>query len=391
MSASRVLIVICLAASLLMIGVGMIVALLPQRVLDLSGSMQSVSYLASVFALSYLLSQMPIGNLSDRFGAKTFLVFGYIFCSLSGLMFFAAESAEAIFLGRFVQGIGEAPVWALGPALLSLAYPHAKGKVIGLYNASIHAGLTAGPLLGILLAQERPEISAFLLFAGLCLCAGMIVLAFLPSTGTASLSSLGESPRLKELGQLLTVGGPLRTLCGVLLYGAGYGIFISVLPAYLALSQDFDQTATGILFALFYVATSISQLIAGPLSDRHGRHAYMISGLLCAAIGYSTFPFLTYPLVYVPLALASFGLGVFCVSSLAYLNDSVPHSLKASVSSCYYLAWGLGYFAGPLVIGIADGLVGPTAGYTAFATLVAVQAAVLWHHSKSGGGKSNQV
>lgn len=52
MSGLRFLFVVSLAASLLMIGVGMIVALLPQRVLDFSGSLQSGGHVASVFALS---------------------------------------------------------------------------------------------------------------------------------------------------------------------------------------------------------------------------------------------------------------------------------------------------------------------------------------------------
>ena len=76
MSGFRFLIVISLAASLLMVGVGMIVALLPQHILDFSGSLTSVGYLASFFALSYLAVQLPTGALADRLGAKPFLVLG---------------------------------------------------------------------------------------------------------------------------------------------------------------------------------------------------------------------------------------------------------------------------------------------------------------------------
>jgi hypothetical protein len=41
-------------------------------------------------------------------------------------------------MGRFLQGIGEMPIWALAPAMLSLQYADTKGKVIGLYNVSLH-------------------------------------------------------------------------------------------------------------------------------------------------------------------------------------------------------------------------------------------------------------
>ena len=146
MSQYRLLIVISLSAALLMVGVGMIVPLLPQRIISLSGSMQNVGYLASFFALSYLLLQLPIGTMADRLGIKPFLVLGYLCCGISGLVYFFADSTDTIFWGRIIQGAGEAPIWALGPALLSLAYPDAKGRVIGIYNAAIHAGLTLGPL-----------------------------------------------------------------------------------------------------------------------------------------------------------------------------------------------------------------------------------------------------
>ena len=113
---------------------------MPQRILDFSGSLTSVGYLASFFALSYLAVQLPTGALADRLGAKTFLVLGYALCCISGFVFFSAGSPEMLFLGRFIQGAGEAPVWALRPALLSLAYPLAKGKVIGIYNAASTRG-----------------------------------------------------------------------------------------------------------------------------------------------------------------------------------------------------------------------------------------------------------
>jgi MFS family permease len=144
-----------LAVFLLMLGIGMVMALLPQRIIDLSGSASKVGCLASAFAVSYLFLQLPMGRLADRYGFKLFLALGYLLCALTGLLYIAAESPEVIFLGRLLQGAGEAPVWALAPALLSVLYPTAKGRTIGVYNASLHLGLTAGPLLGIFVAPGR--------------------------------------------------------------------------------------------------------------------------------------------------------------------------------------------------------------------------------------------
>jgi MFS family permease len=180
-----------LAVFLLMLGVGMIMALLPQRIIDLSGSASEVGYLASAFALSYLFLQVPMGRLADRYGFKLFLVLGYLLCALTGLLYFAADSPKVIFLGRLLQGAGEAPIWALAPALLSLLYPAARGRTIGMYNASLHLGLTAGPLLGILVAPARAENQAFLFFAAVCLTGAAILFFFLQGGSTGQTHERG--------------------------------------------------------------------------------------------------------------------------------------------------------------------------------------------------------
>lgn len=367
----NILLLLSSAAALLMIGVGLIVALLPARILDLAGSMQEVGLLASVFAISYLLAQMPVGYLADRIGAKPLLVFGYLVTAVSGIVFYLATSTEMIYVGRFIQGLGEAPIWALGPALLSQAYPRAKGRAIGIYNAAVHFGLSLGPLLGIFWFSQQSGGQPFLLFAALSIFGGMLLWRFLPRT-TLATREIAQVPSVRDLLKLLSRRTPAVTLAGVVIYGAGYGICISVLPATLAVDMDFDVVSNGIYFVLFYLAISVSQLIVGPLSDRYGRQVFMAAGLLMAAVGFFSFTHFSQPLIFVPLTLASFGLGVFCVSSLAYLNECVPAALRSTVSACYYLAWGLGYFLGPLLAGQLGG------GFVWVALLMSIEVGAIY-------------
>jgi MFS family permease len=96
-----------LAVFLMMIGVGMIVAILPQKVMTLTGSGATVGYLASAFALSYIALQVPIGHFADQLGFKVFLVMGYVLCCVTGILFYYASSANLIFVGRLLQGVGK--------------------------------------------------------------------------------------------------------------------------------------------------------------------------------------------------------------------------------------------------------------------------------------------
>ena len=153
----------------------MIVVLLPQRIIEITDSGDSVGFLASAFAISYILFQVPIGNLVDKIGFKIILVGGYFLCSLAGILFFYSDKSGFIFIGRFLQGLDEVPVWALAPALLSIKYPLIKGKAIGAYNAVFHMGLTIGPALGILLHHIWPSDRAFLLYGVLCFAGAIVV------------------------------------------------------------------------------------------------------------------------------------------------------------------------------------------------------------------------
>jgi MFS family permease len=72
------------AAFIQMVGVGLIVALLPSKVIALSGTMANVGLIASAFAVPFVLLQLPVGNLGDRFGHKRFLVAGYVIAGLTG-------------------------------------------------------------------------------------------------------------------------------------------------------------------------------------------------------------------------------------------------------------------------------------------------------------------
>ncbi len=357
-----------LSATLLMLGVGMIVALLPQRIHAMTGSLESVGLVASVFAFAYLLAQLPVSAFSDRLGPKRILVIGYLTCGVSGLLYVASDTAGGIFLGRVVQGLGEAPIWALGPAILSLAYPTTKGRVIGIYNAAIHIGLTAGPLLGLLIAPNGQGDAPFLVFAGLCFAAGVVVFLFL-RVPSVPVSQQGTDGR--QIVVLLRKRQVVILLCGVLLYGAGYGAFLTVLPISLAATHGLGTTAISLNFVLFYAAISISQVAAGAASDRIGRRGFLIWGMALASTGLVALPVFPGLSVFCPLAVASIGLGMFCVASITELNARAPDDLKGAASGSYYLFWAAGYVLGPWAIGAMAGS-NPLFGFTLLAGMFAL-------------------
>jgi MFS family permease len=366
-----------LSVFVFMFGVGMIVPLLPQKIITFTGSLKTVGYLASAFAVPFVLLQFPIGRLSDRYGVRRFLLGGYLVCAVSGLIYCFSHTQEMVFLGRLLQGIGEASLWALAPALLSMLYPAAKGKVIGIYNASLHLGLTLGSAFGILMAGVWVRNEPFVLFALSGVLGAFLIFVTVKDPGAEG--SVVDAALDKDgFKTLLAHPGTLAVFSGIILYGAGYGISLTVLPGFLIQEKGFTQAQVGGFFTLFYVGISLSQIITGPVSDRHGRTKTMILGLLMITAGLGMFPGRDGWLIYPWLFLASFGLGVFCISALSWLNNSVGDSLKGTISGSFYLFWGIGFFAGPAALGAFGEAARGFTGFHVLAVLFLLQAFVQW-------------
>ncbi|MCG8494213.1 MAG: MFS transporter [Sneathiellales bacterium] len=374
------LFVLCLCASLLMTGVGAIVPLLPQKIYVLSGSLEKVSYIASVFALSYLLIMLPAGILADLIGAKLLLVGGYILCALAGVIYFAADEILLIFVGRLIHGVGEAPLWAFGAAILSHAYPSARGKVIGIYNAAIHLGLACGPALSLIFSQSLEEDMLFLMFSLFGLVGAISISVFL-SREVSATKRVEAAASFKEVFSSITSSGKIAIWIGILFFGAGYGSFISILPVSLTAYKAFDSQSVNFIFILFYLSIGAAQILGGIQSDRVGRHLFLILGMFLAGAGFLSFPMVDGEWVYLALLMASFGMGLFSVASLASIFDKIPAELKGVVSGAYYLFWGVGYFAGPICIALMDTAI-LWSGYTGLAvSFLAYPLIIIWSSS----------
>ena len=366
---------LCAAAFIQMVGVGLIVALLPNRVIQLSGSMGYVGYITSAFAVPFVLSQLPAGRLGDRYGYKKFLVGGYIVACLAGLVYFKSDRVWGILAGRALQGFAEVPAWALAPALLSLLFAKTKGEAIGKYNASFHLGLTAGSLLSVWAFARWSGNEAFLLYAATGLVGAVLVALFVKDP-----KDMGPARENVGYGEVLEAMKQIRRPAvhtGICIYGGGYGAFLTVVPGVLLVEKGFTQSGVAVFFSLFYIAISLAQVIAGRISDRRGPNAPMYAGLLLIAAGFASFMWFLGTLVYVSLFLASFGLGMFCISAMVILNEAVPVSLKGSISGVFYLLWGLGYFLVPPVLAKVGGAIGYRAVFSVAALVVLGELAAL--------------
>ncbi|XP_047991725.1 putative inorganic phosphate cotransporter isoform X1 [Leguminivora glycinivorella] len=111
-------------------------------------------YILSSFFYGYVITQIPFGILSKRFGARFFLGVGMLINSVFGLLvpIAAARGYQWLILVRFIQGLGEGPIVPCSHAMLAKWIPPNERSRMG---AAVYAGAQFGtvismPLSGLL-------------------------------------------------------------------------------------------------------------------------------------------------------------------------------------------------------------------------------------------------
>ena len=104
--------------------------------------------------LANVVLQAPIGSLSDRFGRRPFIVGGFVLLIPSTAVQGFVTTSEAMLLGRLVQGVAVAMVFAPSLALVGdLAGRGQSGSTLAVLTTGFGIGVAIGPLVsGVLVA-----------------------------------------------------------------------------------------------------------------------------------------------------------------------------------------------------------------------------------------------
>ena len=108
-----------------------------------------IAYLIVIVSLLLIL-----GRLSDMLGQKLLWVSGLAIFTVSSALCGAAPSLLTLVIFRALQGIGGAMLMAIGPAMITRAFPVTeRGRALGLLGVVVAAGTSAGPTVGGIITQ----------------------------------------------------------------------------------------------------------------------------------------------------------------------------------------------------------------------------------------------
>jgi EmrB/QacA subfamily drug resistance transporter len=143
------LIAVCGATFMLLVDVTIVQVALPTLQRQLHASFGDLEWVISAYALSLAALILTQGTLADRFGRKRIFIAGLAIFTLASLVCGLANSATFLIVGRAVQGVGGAAMFATSLALIGQDFRGAeRGTAIAAWGATVGGAVAVGPLVG---------------------------------------------------------------------------------------------------------------------------------------------------------------------------------------------------------------------------------------------------
>ncbi len=116
---------------------------------DLGGSDQAVGLVVGTFSFVALGSRFFSGPLADRRGRKVAFLTGLFSCALAGGAYLLPLGIPGAYLGRMLQGFGEACLYTGAAAwVVEAGGIHRSAQSLGYLSSGIWGGISAGPVVG---------------------------------------------------------------------------------------------------------------------------------------------------------------------------------------------------------------------------------------------------
>jgi MFS family permease len=116
---------------------------------DLGGSDRTVGFVIGTFSVVALGSRFISGPLADRKGRKVAFLTGLGMCSAAGVAYLLPLGLQGVYLGRGMQGFGEACLYTGAAAwAVEAAGMHRSGRALGFVSTGIWGGMSVGPAIG---------------------------------------------------------------------------------------------------------------------------------------------------------------------------------------------------------------------------------------------------
>lgn len=377
--------VIWTTVALDLVGFGIVVPILGVYAKNFGASGFAVGFLFASFSLSQLVFAPLLGRLSDRIGRKPVIVISLIGTAVGSFVTGAAGALWLLFVGRIIDGASGASVSVAQAAVVDLAEPDQRPRLIGMLGAAFGIGFVIGPAIGGLAALGGPHVP-FYVAAGLAGVNAIAAMIRLPETrpeaSAAPIATAGRSrrfaiPELRQLRRLAVLG-----VVGTLAFTAFEATFSLFGNERFGLTEG---STAGVFLCIGLVLSAVQGGAFGRLVQRHGASRLYLLALVLSAIGLATTSVATvWPVLIVGLFVLTVAQGMANPSLTVLVNEATPAERRGEALGFQQSANSVGRVLGPPIAGAAFdhlGVWSPMMGGAVLSVLL-VGLVVVWrmHH-----------
>lgn len=376
---------------------------LPTVARELAAPVERVQWVVNAYVLAVTATLLLAGRLGDRLGHRRVYAGGLVVFTFGSALCGAAPGLRELVGARVVQALGASAMMAIGPAVLTAAFPpDRRGRALGAVGTVVAVGLSAGPPIGGLIVSSLSWRWVFYVNLPVGLAGAAWALRTLPRGGAA------RGGPLLDLALLRRPVFAWGLLAGFLSYAAMFSQTL-LTPFLLARVLGLAPGELGAVLVAVPLAMSIASPASGWISDRFGGQGLTLLGMALLALALAALSFAGEGSgpgsVAARLALAGAGMGLFQSPNNAAVMSDLPRERLGSGGGLLATARNGGMAAG---IGMAAAIAAASpaflAGYAAaaragaaLAVLAAVASAVAGRrgdaarrrHLDGGSGSAN--
>jgi MFS family permease len=143
------LLTVCLGMLMLLLDITIVNVALPSIANDLGASFTDLQWTIDAYAVSLAALMLVTGSLGDLLGHRRVFAVGLVVFTVSSLLCGLASDPLFLNVGRAVQGIGGAAMFATSLALIAQEFHgRERGTALGIWGATAGAAIAVGPLIG---------------------------------------------------------------------------------------------------------------------------------------------------------------------------------------------------------------------------------------------------
>ena len=348
-----------LVSAFVFLGGSIVSPILPQYAMTFNIPVALTGWAISSYALARVVTDLPAGMLSDKYGRKNVMLVGLVIIVFSSLAAGLAPTYFLLIISRVLGGLGAALyITSSTSCLADISQGRDRGKIMSVYSGLVFMGLSAGPALGGFVAAFYGIQAPFYVYALLSTIGLMTITLFR--------EPMSENNPEKHVHWWSNIKSLASNRSFILVNISVFAIFFlrsgsrnTLLPLYASINLGLGLDQIGLIIAVAMLATGLTVFPSGWLSDKVGRKIPLMASIFSSALLTSLIPFLG-NLNSLLMLMIVYGFAAGLQGSIsAWPADVAPSDKMGIAMSMFRFIADLAIFLGPITVTYANDYFNP--------------------------------